>query len=90
MNHNFANLIQVFKLHFIYRIGKKYIGCSLAECVDVTIKFDKTIEKEADNFTNLNIGCPIVFKVRTFIPSQKYIEGIIDKQVLDILKSDCF
>ena len=77
-----------FNLIFIsFRIGKKYIGCILASCIDVTIKFDEEIEKEINEqiLPNLTIDEDIIFRVKSFVPSQRYIEGIIDESVFRIL-----
>lgn len=72
---------------FIYRIGKKYVGCILVGCIDVTVKFDEDIERDIEEqiLPALSIDGDIIFKVKSFIPSQRYIEGIIDKDVFRML-----
>jgi len=71
----------------INRIGNKYVGCILVGCIDVTIKFDEEIEQEIEEqiCPNLAIDGDIIFKVKSFVSSQKYIEGVIDRDVLRIL-----
>ncbi|KAH7639143.1 DNA-directed RNA polymerase I subunit RPA43 [Dermatophagoides farinae] len=76
---------------FINRIGKEYIGCSFAGCIDVTIKFEcQTFDHEQidDICSSLNISDSITFKVKRFIPTQRYIEGIIDDEIFRIILND--
>lgn len=71
------------------RVGKKYLGCVLLNCIDVTIKFDESCEEEIaklrDQFT---VGNKIIFRVKSFVPRQRFIEGLIDEQVLFILNHE--
>lgn len=74
-------------IKFTCRIGKKYVGCILVGCIDVTIKFDEEIEKDIEEHIcpNLSIEDDIIFKVKNFVSGQKYIEGVIDREVFNIL-----
>ncbi|KAI2800069.1 hypothetical protein RDWZM_000598 [Blomia tropicalis] len=69
------------------RVGKKYLGCTLVGCIDVTIKFDEQVENEIEEqiIPNMSIDNDIIFKVKSFVPSQRYIEGIIDEEVFRLL-----
>lgn len=70
-----------------YRIGRKYIGCILVNCIDVTIKYDEEIENDVEEYvsSNLSVEDDIIFKVNSFVPSQRYIEGIIDSDVFKVM-----
>lgn len=59
----------------------------LVNCIDVTIKYDEEIENEIEEYVNSNLSTEdeIVFKVKSFVPSQRYIEGIIDSDVFKIM-----
>lgn len=73
---------------FIFNsVGKKYLGCTLVGCIDVTIKFDEQVENEIEEqiIPNMSIDNDIIFKVKSFVPSQRYIEGIIDEEVFRLL-----
>lgn len=83
--------IRLYALLICYdsrRIGKKYIGCTLATCIDVTIKFDEECEYDIESqlVPSLSVGDIILFRVKSFIPSQRYIEGVIDAQVYSLWK----
>lgn len=82
----FVGFISIFNYFFLFRVGKKYFGCIVASCIDVTIKFDESCDakKEDEICSSLSVGDNIVFKVKSFIPSQKYIEGVIDSDVLSL------
>ncbi|KAH9389645.1 hypothetical protein TYRP_007192 [Tyrophagus putrescentiae] len=71
----------------INRIGRKYIGCILVNCIDVTIKYDEEIENDVEEYvsSNLSVEDDIIFKVNSFVPSQRYIEGIIDSDVFKVM-----
>lgn len=68
----------------VSRKGSQYIGCLLADCIDVTIRFDPEYNDriERELLSKLSLGDDVIFKVVSFMPSQKYIDGIIDQDVL--------
>jgi len=58
---------------FLVRIGKKYVGCILVGCIDVTIKFEEDIDEQI--CLNLSIDDEIIFAVTSFTPSQMVMGG---------------
>lgn len=68
----------------VSRMGNQYIGCFLVDCIDVTIRFDPQYNEliEQELLPKLSLGDEITFKVVSFLPSQKYIDGIIDHDAL--------
>ncbi|KPM04849.1 hypothetical protein QR98_0033030 [Sarcoptes scabiei] len=75
----------------IDRICSKYIGSNYAKCIDIIIKFENDqIENEIKrlvNSGNLRVESEIIFKVKSFQPSQQYLEGLIDDEILNNLKA---
>ncbi|UXI20047.1 T-complex protein 11-like protein 1 [Sarcoptes scabiei] len=79
------------KFKYNPEICSKYIGSNYAKCIDIIIKFDNDqIENEIKrlvNSGNLRVESEIIFKVKSFQPSQQYLEGLIDDEILNNLKA---
>lgn len=70
----------------IRRIGHKYVGSLVANCIDATIRLSDNNIPEEELSPYLKLEQEIIFKVNSFDATHSFIDGIIDTQCLDKMK----